>query len=60
MATTEGSPRSASLNGFKTADSLMMDAKNDQTLMEEERDRVFQRFYPLCLSFEALRLVDNV
>ena len=50
---------STSLNGFRTADSLVMDAKNDQTLMEEKRNRVVQHLYPFCLSFNALWLVDN-
>ena len=30
------------LTVLKKADSLVMDAKNDQTLTEEERSRVFQ------------------
>ena len=36
-----------------------MDAKNDQTLTDEERSRVFQLFSALCVSFKAFRLVNN-
>ena len=60
MVTTEGSPRSTCLNGFKIVDPLVMDAKNNQTLIKDEKSRVFQGFNPLCVSLVALRqVVDN-
>ena len=46
MATTEGSLRSASLNGFKIADPLVIDAKYDPTLMERREKQSFSTFLP--------------
>ena len=45
------------LNGFKRADPLVIDAKNDPTLTKRARSRVFLRFHHVCVSVEALCLV---
>ena len=50
MATTEGSLRSASLNGFKRADPLVIDAKNDLALVGNVLAEFFLRF----LKFDVL------
>ena len=50
MATTEGLLRSASLNGFKIADPLVIDAKYDPTLMERREKQSFSTFLP-CVCY---------
>ena len=50
MATTEGSLRSASLNGFKIADPLVINAKYDPTLMERREKQSFSTFLP-CVCY---------
>ena len=57
MATTEGSLRSASLNGFKRADPLVIDAKYDPTLTRRRQKQSFLCFYPVCTLLKALCLV---
>ena len=54
MATTEGSLRSASLNGFKIADPLVIDAKYDPTLMERREKQSFSTFLP-CVCYRRLQ-----
>ena len=44
LATTEGSLRGASLNGFKKADPLVIDAKYDLTLTERSRKQSISKF----------------
>ena len=46
MATTEGSLRSASLNGFKRADPLVIEAKHDPTLTKRSKKQSFSTFLP--------------
>ena len=55
MATTEGSLRSASLNGFKIADPLVIDAKYDPTLMERGEKQSFSTFLP-CVCYRRLQV----
>ena len=58
MATTEGSLRSASLNGFKIADPLVIDAKYDPTLMERREKQSFSTFLP-CVLLKTSSPVDK-
>ena len=58
MATTEGSLRSASLNGFKIADPLVIDAKYDPTLMERREKQSFSTFLP-CVLLKTPSPVDK-
>ena len=58
MATTEGSLRSASLNGFKIADPLVIDAKYDPTLMER-REAEFFHVFTLCVLLKSSSPVDK-
>ena len=53
MATTEGSLRSASLNGFKRADPLVIDAKYDPTLMKRRKKQSFSTFLPCVCVIEG-------